>query len=68
MLVPYDALHPESTDVSARLVDSAHRRGHRVNVWTVNQPDEMRRLFALGVDGIFTDDPRLALQVLTANR
>jgi glycerophosphoryl diester phosphodiesterase len=68
MLVPYDALHPESTDVSARLVASTHHRGQRVNVWTVNQPEEMRRLSALGVDGIFTDDPRLARQVLAANR
>ena len=28
-----------------------------MNVWTVNDPAEMRRLFHLGVDGIFTDDP-----------
>jgi glycerophosphoryl diester phosphodiesterase len=65
--VPYDALHPELTDVNAKLVASEHRRGHRVNVWTVNEPDDMQRLFALGVDGIFTDDPRLARQVLTAS-
>ena len=67
VVVPYDALHPESADVTAGLVASAHHRGHRVNVWTVNQPEDMQRLFALGVDGIFTDDPRLARQVLTAS-
>jgi len=68
IVVSYDALHPESTDVTAGLVASAHRRGHRVNVWTVNQPEEMKRLFALGVDGIFTDDPKLARQVLTTSK
>jgi glycerophosphoryl diester phosphodiesterase len=67
MLVPYDAIHPEMADVTAGLVSSAHHRGHRVNVWTVNQPEDMQRLFALGVDGIFTDDPRLARHVLATS-
>jgi glycerophosphoryl diester phosphodiesterase len=35
-----------------------------VNTWTVNDPDEMQRLFKIGIDGIITDDPRLARQVL----
>jgi glycerophosphoryl diester phosphodiesterase len=65
MLVPgYQALHPEKGDVTETLVGAAHRRGQRVHVWTVNDPGEMNRLFTLGVDGIFTDDPRLALQIL----
>jgi glycerophosphoryl diester phosphodiesterase len=64
-LVPgYQALHPEKGDVTANLVNDVHRRGHRIHVWTVNNPDEMSCLLALGVDGIFTDDPRLALQVV----
>jgi glycerophosphoryl diester phosphodiesterase len=67
LMVPYDALHPELTDVNARLVASAHRRGQRLNVWTVNRPEDMQRLAVLRVDGIFTDDPRLARQVLTTS-
>jgi glycerophosphoryl diester phosphodiesterase len=35
-----------------------------MHVYTVNQPDEMKRLFGWGVDGIFTDDPQLALSQL----
>jgi glycerophosphoryl diester phosphodiesterase len=57
------AEHPFSADVSAASVIRAHARGRRVYTWTVNDPDEMRRLQALGVDGIFTDDPKLALSV-----
>ena len=32
-------------------------RGLGVWVWTVNEPGEMRRLIALGVDAIFSDYP-----------
>ncbi|MDD5369440.1 MAG: glycerophosphodiester phosphodiesterase family protein, partial [Anaerolineaceae bacterium] len=63
-IIPHDALHPYTTDVDAHLVERVHRRGRRIHVWTVNQPEDMRRLFRLGVDGIFTDDPALALHVL----
>lgn len=63
-LLGYNSLHPEASDVHPDLVSTAHRRGSHVYVWTVNQAEEMRRLFSIGVDGIFTDDPVLARQVL----
>lgn len=43
--------------VDERLVADAHARGLRVYAYTVNHPDEMRRMKALGLDGIFTDYP-----------
>jgi glycerophosphoryl diester phosphodiesterase len=43
--------------VDERLVADAHARGLKVWVYTVNHPDEMARMRALGVDGIFTDYP-----------
>lgn len=39
------------------LVRDAQRRGLEVFVYTVNDADELRRLRALGVDGVFTDFP-----------
>lgn len=38
--------------------------GIAVHVWTVNEPLDMHRLLDMGVDGIFTDDPRTLLAVL----
>jgi glycerophosphoryl diester phosphodiesterase len=64
-LIGYHALQLETNDVTPSLVENLHHRGCRVNAYTVNQEDDMRRLFAMGVDGIFTDDPVLARQALT---
>jgi glycerophosphoryl diester phosphodiesterase len=58
------AEHPWKDDVTAAYVQSAHKRGRRIHVWTVNQPDDLRRLQALEVDGVFTDDPITALDIL----
>jgi len=50
--------------LTPRLIDAAHREGVEVHVWTVNDPADMRRLVALGVDGIVTDRADLALDAL----
>jgi glycerophosphoryl diester phosphodiesterase len=60
----YDALHPPYALVDARTVALAHRREKQVNVWTVNDADEMRRLRDLGVDGIITNYPDVLSRVL----
>ena len=43
---------------------AARRLGLETAVYTVNAPERMRELAALGVTGIFTDRPELALRVL----
>jgi glycerophosphoryl diester phosphodiesterase len=52
-----DGIGPHYSDVDAALVAAAHRHGLKIHVYTVNEPDEMRRLDALEVDGIFSDFP-----------
>ena len=41
--------------IDAALVDAVHEAGGRVIAWTVNAPDDARRLASLGVDGLCTD-------------
>jgi glycerophosphoryl diester phosphodiesterase len=43
---------------SPAFLDRCHRLGLQVHFWTINEPEEARRLLALGADGIMTDDPR----------
>jgi glycerophosphoryl diester phosphodiesterase len=50
--------------VTPRFVRAAHARGVRVDAWTINQADEMRRLLDLGVDVIMTDRPGTLAEVL----
>ncbi|WP_182911343.1 MULTISPECIES: glycerophosphodiester phosphodiesterase [Actinomyces] len=52
------------TVVTPRLVAAAHRMGLEVHVWTVDLPEQMRRLARLNVDAIMTDVPTLAQEVL----
>ncbi len=52
--------------LTRRMIAQAHRAGLEVHVWTVDDPEQMRRLAALNVDGIVTDVPSLALEVLGA--
>jgi glycerophosphoryl diester phosphodiesterase len=47
-----------------RMVHAAHAAGAHVHVWTVNDPDEMRRLLDMGVDGIVSDRPDLLNEVV----
>ena len=48
---------PSKTDVDAALVEAAHDLCLDVHPYTVNEVDEMERLIALGVDGMFTNFP-----------
>lgn len=50
--------------VDQRFVNAAHRQNKRIDVWTVNETEEMQRLLNLGVDGILTDYPDKLLALL----
>lgn len=61
------AVHPPVEAVRKSRVERWQRLGLCVNPWVSNDADEMRRLADAGVDGIITDVPALALQVLSGD-
>ena len=52
-----DALHPQSAQVDEALAARAAARDLPLNVWTVNDPREMRTLVQRGVAAVMGDDP-----------
>jgi glycerophosphoryl diester phosphodiesterase len=48
--------------LSPAAIDRCHERGAAVWAWTVNEPQVLERVVALGADGVISDDPRLFLQ------
>ena len=59
----YAALHLNLKDATREQIQRVHRLKGRVHVWTVNPEADIRRLLGWGVDGIFTNDPQLAVRV-----
>ena len=53
--------------VDQKLVNSCHRKGMHVIVWTVNTLPEMQKMLDLGVDGIISDYPNLFSALKQAN-
>lgn len=60
------AINVSDEFIDQKYVDDAHRRGLTMNVFTVNDADDMLRMQKLGVDGIFTNFPDRAHQVLNS--
>jgi glycerophosphoryl diester phosphodiesterase len=59
------AINPRFDLVTAELCDTAHARGLKVLVWTVDAPELMRLLIGCGVDGIMTNHPARLREVLS---
>lgn len=62
----YDALHPYHKDVNEKMVSRLHAAGKKVNVWTVNKPEDLRRMRDLGVDMVICNDPADAREAIEA--
>jgi glycerophosphoryl diester phosphodiesterase len=50
--------------LTKRFVETAHGLNLKVHVWTINEVTDMKRLLALGVDGIVTDYPDRLISLL----
>ena len=59
---PY-AYNPALKLVKAKTIKEAHEYGCKVIVWTVNSESDMKKLIKLGVDGLISDYPNIALML-----
>jgi glycerophosphoryl diester phosphodiesterase len=50
--------------VTAAAVSRAHELGVPLLAWTVDDPDDLARVLAAGVDGVITNDPRIFVATL----
>lgn len=53
--------------INREFVQDAHSRGLKVFIYTVNHPDDVKRMMSLGVDGVFSDYPDRVLSILERN-
>ncbi|MDO8364195.1 MAG: glycerophosphodiester phosphodiesterase [Actinomycetota bacterium] len=58
------AVHPWVAALTRSTVDACHAAGVQVNTWTCDDPARMRELIEWGIDGICTNVPDVALEVL----
>ncbi len=49
--------------VTPKFIQKSHDKGISIMVWTVNNQKIMKKLIQNGVDGIFTDDPQLLINL-----
>jgi glycerophosphoryl diester phosphodiesterase len=48
----------------AKLIKGAHKLNMYVHYWTIDDPEQMRKLLELGADGIITNRPDLLIKVM----
>ena len=60
----HTALHPWVTTLRRSHLDACHGAGIVVNTWTCDEPQRMRELIEWGVDGICTNVPDVAIEVI----
>ncbi|MBI5082454.1 MAG: hypothetical protein HZB17_14310 [Chloroflexi bacterium] len=63
-LLSLEARHPQQAQLKAKGMAHYKRGGKRVNVWTVDDPNDMKLFAGWGVDGIITNVPDVGKRVI----
>lgn len=59
-------IHPDHHLVTERMIQHEHDHHRKINVWTVDEEEDMRWFFKAGIDGLMTNDPALAVKTRIA--
>ena len=57
------AVHADHVLLNREVVGALRANNAIVGAWTVNTPDDIRRMFGLGIDVLITDEPVLAREI-----
>lgn len=58
------ALHPPLRATRRKLIEACHDLGMPVHVWTVNEPDDIKKMAKVGADAVITNYPNLARSII----
>ena len=58
------AIHPYFFFADEEMINYAHENNILFSIWTVNRKMSFKKYIKMGVDGIFTDNPRLLIKLL----
>ncbi|MBN2420024.1 MAG: glycerophosphodiester phosphodiesterase, partial [Deltaproteobacteria bacterium] len=58
------SINQHISSVNNDFVIDVHNRGMKVFVYTVNNQNDIKRMIAMGVDGVFTDYPDRVLKLV----
>ena len=64
----FQCYHPPVKGLNDENVKDCKDHGIKINVWTVNDMDALERLYAWGVDGIFSNYPSVPMAWLAAKK
>ena len=64
----HSALHPNVRTLTQHVINTMHLHDLSVNTWTIDDPVRMAELLEWGIDGLCTNKPDVALEVITRNR
>ncbi len=59
-----EAIHPAVHNICPELIEGAHNAGMKVNTYTIDDEEQMKKVLAVGVDGIFTNYPDRLLRII----
>ncbi len=63
-LIKAEAIHPEISMVTEKMVREAQAKSQKIMAWPANTEEDMQRLIGAGVDGIITDRPDRLIRLL----
>lgn len=67
-LLGFDIYNPCYLNLKREIVDQAHKLGMKVTTWIVDNPTDMRKVLNMRVDGLITDYPHIAKDILVGLR